>query len=188
VPLWSDSTIVLAWIKSKCIFQVYVSNRIAKIQDLTTPEQWNHVPTADNPADLISGGVDVETMMSTELWWQGPRWLKKEKNIWPGVPNLPSELPELRKVKLILSVTNKEPFWLLQKFSTWSKLLRTTALIQRFVFNCKAKRLHHKKCNGFISVDEMNKARYFWLKPNLMHYQQKCQLCVLVKWFIAVAV
>jgi hypothetical protein len=76
---------------------------------------------------------------------------------------LPLELPELRKIKLILSTTNKEPFWLLQKCSTWSKLLRTTALVQRFVFNCKAKRLNLERCNGFISVDEMNKARCFCL-------------------------
>jgi len=48
IYLWSDSTIVLAWIKSKCIFQVYVSNRIAGIQDLTSPEQWSHVPTDVN--------------------------------------------------------------------------------------------------------------------------------------------
>lgn len=163
VYLWSDSTIVLAWIKSKCIFQVYVSNRIAGIQDLTTPEHWNHVPTTDNLADLISRGVDVETIISTELWWQRPWWLKNKSDLWPGVSNLPSELPELRKVKLILNATNKEPFWLLQKFSSWSKLLRTTALVQRFIFNCKAKKLDHEKYIGFISVDKMNKARHFWL-------------------------
>lgn len=38
VYLWSDSKIVLAWIQSKCVFQVYVSNRIARIQDLTSPD------------------------------------------------------------------------------------------------------------------------------------------------------
>ncbi|XP_016659690.1 uncharacterized protein LOC107883680 [Acyrthosiphon pisum] len=96
----------------------------------------------------------------TKLGWI---WLKKERSCWPDTPILPSEIPEIRKVKLILATTNKEPFWLLKKYSTWSKLLRTTALVQRFVSNCKAKQLNHERSNGFISVDEMNKARSFWL-------------------------
>jgi len=50
-------------------------------------------------------------MISSELWWHGPKWLKEEKSCWPDTPMLPLELPELRKIKLILSTTNKEPFW-----------------------------------------------------------------------------
>ncbi|CAI6373963.1 unnamed protein product [Macrosiphum euphorbiae] len=163
IHLWTDSTIVLAWLNSLKPLQVYVANRVAQINELSCEIQWHHTPTADNPADLISRGVDVGTMVSSELWWQGPKWLKKERSCWPDTPILPSEIPEIRKVKLILATTNKEPFWLLKKYSTWSKLLRTTALVQRFVSNCKAKQLNHERCNGFISVDEMNKARSFWL-------------------------
>jgi hypothetical protein len=163
IHFWTDSTIVLAWLSSLKPLQVYVANRVAQISELSCVVQWHHTPTADNPADLISRGVDVQTMISSELWWHGPRWLKKDRSCWPYTPILPVELPELRKIKLILSTTNKEPFWLLQECSTWSKLLRTTALVQRFVSNCKAKRLNHERYNGFISVDEMNKARCFWL-------------------------
>lgn len=144
IHYWTDSTIVLAWLSSLKPLQVYVANRVAQISEISCVVQWHHTPTADNPADLISRGVDVQTMISSELWWYGPRWLKKEKSYWPDTPILPLELPELRKIKLILSTTNKEPFWLLQKCSTWSKLLRTTALVQRFVSNCKAKQKKNK--------------------------------------------
>lgn len=40
---WCDSTIVLAWIGSESLFQVYVSNRIARIRDTISPNQWQHV-------------------------------------------------------------------------------------------------------------------------------------------------
>lgn len=66
--LWSDSTIVLAWIASTSSFQVYVSNRIARIRDLSITHQWHHVSTNDNPADLISRGVSVHIMSASNLW------------------------------------------------------------------------------------------------------------------------
>lgn len=75
---WSDSTIVLAWIASTSSFQVYVSNRIARIRDLSTTHQWHHIPTNDNPADLISRGVGVHTISVSNLWWHGPSWLSQE--------------------------------------------------------------------------------------------------------------
>jgi hypothetical protein len=64
---WCDSTIVIAWISSKLLFQVYISNRIARICDKTYPGQWHHVPTKDNPADLITRGIDAISMASSDL-------------------------------------------------------------------------------------------------------------------------
>jgi len=49
---WSDSTVVLAWIQTPTAkFKTFVTNRVAKIQHMTFPEIWRHVPTAHNPAD-----------------------------------------------------------------------------------------------------------------------------------------
>lgn len=101
--LWSDSTIVLAWITSQCIFHVYVANRIARIQDLTNTNQWHHVPTNANPADLISRGVEVQALSESALWWHGSPWLSQEPTSWPNCPILPTEIPETRPVKLVLS-------------------------------------------------------------------------------------
>lgn len=68
ILLLSDCTIVLAWIASTSSFQVYVSNRIARIRDLSTTHQWHHVPTNDNPVDLISRGVGVYMISVSNLW------------------------------------------------------------------------------------------------------------------------
>ncbi|XP_043472975.1 uncharacterized protein LOC122505429 [Leptopilina heterotoma] len=55
IILWSDSTIVLNWIKtSPRSLQTFVANRVSEIQSVDQDVEWKHVPTKDNPADLIS--------------------------------------------------------------------------------------------------------------------------------------
>ena len=49
--LWTDSTTVLHWLDLLEKQPVFVANRLIEILELTTVEQWNQVPTADNPAD-----------------------------------------------------------------------------------------------------------------------------------------
>ncbi|XP_066595392.1 uncharacterized protein [Prorops nasuta] len=52
---WTDSEIVLAWLgKPANTWKTFVTNRIARIQELTHVESWHHVPSKENPADLLS--------------------------------------------------------------------------------------------------------------------------------------
>lgn len=51
-----DSGIVLPRIKSQSnVYKNFVANRVSVIQTLTLPEQWKHVPSKDNPADILPG-------------------------------------------------------------------------------------------------------------------------------------
>ena len=79
--LWSDSQVVLAWIKSsKPLQQQFIQTRVAKIKDKTSSSHWEYYPTASNPADLLTRGIDSRTFLSkTTSWFQGPSWLLKEK-------------------------------------------------------------------------------------------------------------
>lgn len=57
---WSDSQVVLHWIKKPAIsFKRYVANRVEKIQTISDELKlkWNWVKGEDNPADLISRGT-----------------------------------------------------------------------------------------------------------------------------------
>ncbi|XP_072380647.1 uncharacterized protein [Diabrotica undecimpunctata] len=55
--LWTDSTIVLSWLKTSAnLLKTFVSNRVAEIKETTSFAQWRHVPGKDNPADLVSRG------------------------------------------------------------------------------------------------------------------------------------
>jgi len=137
VYLWSDSSIVIAWIQSQSLFSAYISNRLARILDVSSPDQWHHVPTKENPADLISRGIDAASISQSKLWWHGPYWLMKEKSSWPSSYQTPDTLPEIRTVKLVLTASDTPAPWLLEKYSSWSTLLRITALVQRFINNCK---------------------------------------------------
>ncbi|GFS55223.1 uncharacterized protein TNCV_472351 [Trichonephila clavipes] len=53
--LWSDSMIILAWLRKKPMdLKTFVQNRVAKIQELYPNQLWRHVPSDQNPADLVS--------------------------------------------------------------------------------------------------------------------------------------
>jgi hypothetical protein len=66
VTLWSDSTIVLSWIRSHSNkVKTFVSHRIAEIQDLSNPTDWRHVSTDENPADGMSRGLMPHQSITT---------------------------------------------------------------------------------------------------------------------------
>ena len=55
--MWTDSTTVLQWLHSIDQKPVFVANRVSKILELTPVDEWNHVPTADIPADAGTRGL-----------------------------------------------------------------------------------------------------------------------------------
>ncbi|XP_018343838.1 PREDICTED: uncharacterized protein LOC108749560 [Trachymyrmex septentrionalis] len=76
VYLWSDSTITLNWIASESRrFSVFVANRVSEIQRLTQATDWRHVPSNQNPADLLSQGLNPSDLIYTTTWWTGPDFL-----------------------------------------------------------------------------------------------------------------
>ncbi|XP_072395146.1 uncharacterized protein [Diabrotica undecimpunctata] len=102
---YSDSTIILLWIKSSPhLYKVFIANRIQIIQSLSNSQQWFHIPTKKNPADLLSRGIPALELCNSDLWWHGPEELLLPSSLWPinGTPLAPcSELPELKSIKQI---------------------------------------------------------------------------------------
>lgn len=94
---WTDSTIVLNWINtSPHILKTFVANRIADIQNFTEANQWNHVPTQENPSDFISRGQNPVKFLENNLWFRGPSWLRQDSSLWPAQSFVISDLPEKR--------------------------------------------------------------------------------------------
>ncbi|XP_075213833.1 uncharacterized protein LOC142320038 [Lycorma delicatula] len=61
--LWTDSKICLAWISAPASkWKTLVANRVSQSQDLTDINDWRHVASSDNPADLISRGSNPESL------------------------------------------------------------------------------------------------------------------------------
>lgn len=81
VNCWCDSTIVLHWLKkSPSELKVFVSIRIAYIQNKLPQATWRHVPTFENTADCASRGVFPANLTHHNLWWTGPEWLILDSN------------------------------------------------------------------------------------------------------------
>ncbi|XP_043286900.1 uncharacterized protein [Venturia canescens] len=150
VYLWSDSTIVLSWIASSPnLRKTYVANRVTKIQSLTREAVWRHVPSAQNPADLISRGMTVEDWATNNLWWHGPTWLTTGE--WPERPTIDVDTSDMRTPTVLISAKNTTD--VLRKFSTYEKLERVVAYCLRWKFNTLG-----TKRNGSLTVKELEHA------------------------------
>ncbi|XP_062601162.1 uncharacterized protein LOC134262853 [Saccostrea cucullata] len=70
-----DSRVVFGYIKNDTRrFYTYVSNRVARIRHITSPEQWNYVPTYLNPADVATRGVSQDILTAIQTWLKGPEY------------------------------------------------------------------------------------------------------------------
>ncbi|GFX03796.1 integrase catalytic domain-containing protein [Trichonephila clavipes] len=68
--------IVLVWLRKEPMdLKTFVQNRVDKIQELYPNQLWRHVPSDQNPADLVSRGVDPEKLLQQNLWFNGPTFL-----------------------------------------------------------------------------------------------------------------
>ncbi|XP_055527173.1 uncharacterized protein LOC129719790 [Wyeomyia smithii] len=168
VYLWSDSTIVLHWLfASPSTWLTFIANRVAEIQEITENCTWNHVPGEQNPADLISRGVHLSELIDSSLWWNGPPWLAAVDQPWPQLPeelrNVKQKDLETRKGVSLSIVVQNEPN-LYTKYSSFTTLLRMSALCKRFADNCRTRRRRKQQADsrlhecriGPLSVDELN--------------------------------
>ncbi|XP_037826770.1 uncharacterized protein LOC119614723, partial [Lucilia sericata] len=102
VHCWSDSMVVLSWLREQpSNFNVFVSNRVSRIQTLTSQMSWHYVPTKLNPADILSRGASPEELLNSTLWSCGPNFLRHESSMWPDSVEFLAELPERRRNILV---------------------------------------------------------------------------------------
>ena len=85
--VWSDSQIVLHWLKSVRPLPIFVSNRLKEIRQHTQVE-FRYINTENNPADLATRGKVLSELRKNALWWTGPSWLTLNETDWPTF-NLP---------------------------------------------------------------------------------------------------
>ena len=70
VYLWSDSQIVHHWIsKEEGHPRQFITNRVKKIRDFNKIQAatWKYVPSADNPADILSRGASFQELQASKL-------------------------------------------------------------------------------------------------------------------------
>jgi len=136
VMFFTDSKVILGYIQNrKKRFYTYVSNRVAKIHNRTSPSQWNYVPTDANPADCATRPIQVKDFL-TSSWLRGPTRLPTTSNNKDDGHNYelvtPEEdeevRPEVRVSKTVVKRTFENKF---EKFSTWASLIRAISFLKR---------------------------------------------------------
>lgn len=78
--LWTDSLIVLAWMKTSKLLPPFVSRRVNEIKEHKDIEM-RYVPTQQNPADIATRIDAIKQKM--QLWFNGPCFLTKDEIDWP---------------------------------------------------------------------------------------------------------
>lgn len=152
VYLWSDSTVVLSWLRSHSSRWVtFVANRVSHIQEITPTGCWHHVPSGCNPADICSRGQFPSEISHNSLWWAGPSWLCQDRSAWPTDNQLSSDHDEAlidtesrKNVTLVSDQIDSEsestfPVLdaLITRFSSLSKLINIVTYMMRFIHNVR---------------------------------------------------
>ncbi|XP_062534087.1 uncharacterized protein LOC134203222 [Armigeres subalbatus] len=139
---WTDSMIVKCWIAAPpSRWNIFVANRVSEIQHITHGGIWNHIAVLDNPADVLSRGMDPHQLKDFQMWWQGPPWLRLDKTLWPTSANINHEDldPLLLEERTTVSAPAQviEPSTIFSLRSSLQDLVRIVSLIRRFVHNCR---------------------------------------------------
>ncbi|GFS54408.1 integrase catalytic domain-containing protein [Trichonephila clavipes] len=163
---WSDSSIALHSIKGKASnYKQFVSNRVIEIQSNFDPSDWHHCSGRENPADYVSRGANLETIINSQYWMHGPQWLRTTENNWPKSLNCdfsstdPCESEE--QVFTFAYEVNTASIINLRKFSSLQKLLRVTSWVLRFVHNIRNR---FNKRSDDLSTEEIDGAEKFWIQ------------------------
>ncbi|KAM8718925.1 hypothetical protein ACLKA7_011602 [Drosophila subpalustris] len=158
---WSDSTIVLSWIReAPSNFNVFVSNRIAQIQERTKGMTWRHVPSEMNPADVLSRGCTTLELLGSSLWCEGPVFLRSKASDWPATAPFVGDLPERRRKALVL-VHQLDITFTCKYQNSFGKLQRVFAYIHRFM-QLKHRDLPRER--GVLTVDDIRSGTHLLVK------------------------
>ena len=173
--LWSDSQIVLHWIhhlKLSTQSKPFIANRVQEIRDSLPVEHWTYVPTADNPADLLTRGLSTQQLRTSRLWRCGPSWLPSETQ-WPtwsptNVLSIQTEEATDAISDINSTSDNGQPpsYGLhciidVSRYSRLCKLLCITSYVLHF---CNNLRCPTNKTLGPITAKELSIARLVWIQ------------------------
>ena len=128
ISCFTDSQITLSQIhKGPAHYKQWVGHRIKEILTHTADTQWFFVPTHENPSDIASQGVDLQSLLHKDLWWKGPKFLYDDSQNWTSQPN-PLKLnndAETKKMCCLTTRTLSDALTtIFRRFETWTAIMR----------------------------------------------------------------
>ncbi|XP_061186136.1 uncharacterized protein LOC133194158 [Saccostrea echinata] len=130
VKFYTDSRIVLGYIYNQTKrFHTYVTNRVQRIRQHSTPKQWNYISSEANPADIGSRGIFANELPHS-MWLQGPVCLQQqsyllEKEDFPLIDTEKDN--EIRNNNIVAQKTclnTHEVYKRIDRFSSWTSIVR----------------------------------------------------------------
>ena len=154
---WTNSNIVLGYLSNESRrFHVFVANRIQQICQHSKSEQWKHIDTNVNPADLASRGATVIELCNSN-WFKGPDFLWTTVSITSDQckPECDQANPEMKRVDARSTHTAPNFGSILERieyFSDWKRAKRAIAICLKLKDKLRTKTLK----TGCLSVDVEN--------------------------------
>lgn len=185
--MYTDSKVVLGYIyNEQRRFYIYVGNRVDKIRQSTVPQDWKYVPSENNPADIGTRSVSVDSIGESE-WLQGPKFLKED------IANTDTDCgsyhlvdaeadKEIRNtvVTLQTSCATDVDCSRFHKFSRWSILIRAICVLKHIAksfaktVNCNG--WHY--CTSSTDTDIYRETELFILKQvQREHFPNEIKCC-----------
>ena len=89
VMFWTDARVILHYIYNvSSRYKSFVANRLELIHTMSSPQQWNYVPSNLNAADIASRGLCPSKVDLADMSFNGPPFLKCDEREWPEQPDL----------------------------------------------------------------------------------------------------
>ena len=172
---WTDSYTTLCWIRNQKPWKQYVLQRVTEIRRLSCSGNWKFCPGEANPADLPSRGCNSRSLLNNNWWWKGPPFLIESLENWPDLPTSmdtheanrelakapPIVIHSLVSTSQTIQIPDISAIMELTRYSSFSKLLRVTALVLRFISMCKKT---HNHFNKELTATDIATAEELWVK------------------------
>ncbi len=121
VKYWTDNICTLYWIRRHARQKdVYVGHRVTEITTLSSPYDWRHCPTDQNPADLPTRGCTAAVLQELKFWLNGPEFLKGAEETWPDKPITITE-DDVALLNTLSKSRTKEELLTEQVLATWEE-------------------------------------------------------------------
>ena len=147
----------------------FITRQVHEIKDAVPGVIWNYCPTEDNPADLLTCGIDFKYLSSpNSLWWKGLAWVTVPDN-WPKwQPQINVHMLAAAAIaeEFVPQPTIKEEIGLhhiikITDYSSLNRLLAVTAYVYRCINNlCRLQ----SRQSGPLTAKELSSARMRWIQ------------------------
>ena len=163
VKCYIDSTICLHWRKgSEKNFIPFIQRRVINIRSNINPDHWYYVESFRNPADIVSHGSYLHSLIDNSLWLSGPDFIHDNNANMPVFDiRISNDISDNDVV--VLSSTAEDIAINLEvinidRYNDYRKLIRVTALVLRL----KVK--HKDIVMGLLMPQEICSAESLWFR------------------------